>query len=107
MATSVGSSEFSIALQSGTLLAGQYRIIGVLGKPGGFGITYLADDVQLDTTVAVKEYLPRELATRAHDHSTVIVHSGDYSNYFQHGLDQFLREARTLAKINHPNVVRV
>ena len=38
-----GLAEYSLALRAGTMLADQYSIVGVLGRPGGFGITYLAD----------------------------------------------------------------
>jgi serine/threonine protein kinase len=107
MSAPIGLSEFSIALKAGTLLVDQYTIVGVLGRPGGFGITYLAEDIRLDTLVAIKEFLPRELATRAPDRSTIITHSGDHDSSFHRGLEQFLREARTLAKIHHPSVVRV
>ena len=107
MTAPAGLSEFSIALRAGTLLSDQYTIVGVLGRPGGFGITYLAEDIRLDTLVAIKEFLPRELATRAPDRSTIITHSGDHDSSFHRGLEQFVREARTLAKIHHPSVVRV
>jgi serine/threonine protein kinase len=89
------------------MLADQYTIVGVLGRPGGFGITYLAEDIRLESLVAIKEFLPRELATRAPDSTAVVTHSGDGDGGFRHGLEQFLREARTLAKIHHPSVVRV
>ena len=107
MSAPVGLSEYSIALKAGTLLVDQYSIVGVLGRPGGFGITYLAEDLRLDTLVAIKEFFPRELATRAPDQSSIITHSGDHDSSFHRGLEQFLREARTLAKIHHPSVVRV
>ena len=45
---------------------GQFLIGRVLGKPGGFGITYLGWD-HSETRVAIKEYLPRDLAGRAAD----------------------------------------
>jgi len=85
----------------------QYIVGRVLGKPGGFGITYLGWDSQLETLVAIKEYLPRDLAGRQYDHLSVAPHTREDAKHFKHGLDQFIQEARTMAKINHPNVVRV
>ena len=98
---------FLLALPPGTLLQAQYEVQRVLGRPGGFGIVYLARDIHLDTLVAVKEFLPRELAGRDRDHTTVVAHSGGDRELFRYGLAQFVQEARTLGKLSHPNVVRV
>ena len=73
---------------------------------GGFGITYLARDTNLDQPVAIKEYLPVEVATRRPD-ATVRARTDEQGGRFQDGLEKFIREARTLARFDHPNVVRV
>jgi serine/threonine protein kinase len=91
------------ALQSGTVLD-RYRIIRVLGE-GGFGITYLAEDIQLGLKVVIKEYFPNEFAMRSGD-STITAKSkslGDYSK----GMQRFKEEAQTLAKFNHPSIVKI
>lgn len=82
-----------------------YRIKKILGQ-GGFGITYLAHDFNLDEDVAIKEYLPIELAVRENDCSVHPV-SENHDKNFKWGLSRFIEEARTLAKFKHPNIVRV
>ncbi len=94
----------ALALPPGLRLH-EYRIERVLGQ-GGFGITYLATDVNLDAQVAIKEYLPEEIAFRASDRSVRPNASSHRDRYLQ-GLDNFLAEARTLASFRHPNIVRV
>ena len=86
---------------------GQYLVGKVLGKPGGFGITYLALDTRLETRVAIKEYLPRDLAGRDAGQATISAHSSEDGEFFRYGLTQFLQEARTLARFDHANIVRV
>jgi len=92
------------ALPTGTVLADEYRIDGVLGA-GGFGITYRAHDIKLDIDVAIKEYFPRDFASRS---NTVTVRPRSKSEVepFQWGLSQFIEEARRLARLQHPNIVR-
>lgn len=92
------------ALQPGVTMH-EYRIDGVLGE-GGFGITYLATDVHLNTAVAIKEYLPQDIVFRASDGSVLPTASQHVARY-QKGLDAFLVEARTLASFRHRSIVRV
>jgi len=82
-----------------------YVIKEVLGQ-GGFGITYLADDTNLNHSVAIKEFLPVEMALREGDASVHPV-SGEQGDNFQWGLDRFISEAQTLARFRHNNIVRV
>lgn len=90
-----------------TILEGKYLIGRVLGQ-GGFGITYLAWDLNLNVKLAIKEYFPQDLATRASGNSQIYAYTGSMSSQYEYGLDKFLQEARTLAQFEgHPNIVSV
>ena len=98
--------KYPVALRAGTVLNGRYIVGRVLGQ-GGFGITYLAWDTQLEAKVAVKEYMPGELAGRI-DGTSVSVLSDDRSESFTYGAERFKEEAKTLAKfIGNPNIAAV
>ena len=98
--------NFPVALRAGTVLNDRYIVGRVLGQ-GGFGITYLALDTQLNAKVAIKEFLPSEIATRV-DGTTVSVLMETRSEEFTYGAERFQEEARTLAKfIGNPNIAGV
>lgn len=82
-----------------------YEIKDILGQ-GGFGITYLAQDLNLAHEVAIKEYMPVDLAVRS-DHDSVESVSTEYEYRYRWGLQNFIDEARTLGQFKHPNIVRV
>src|SRR6266404_876261 len=96
--------ELPNALPAGHALQ-EYRIERVLGV-GGFGLTYLALDENLHLRVAVKEYLPADIAVRAPDR-TIAPTSSETAEIFDWGKRRFLDESRTLASFRHPNIVRV
>jgi serine/threonine protein kinase len=78
------------------------QLIGI----GGFGIVYRADDTLLHRKVAIKEYMPTSMASRA-DGATVSVRSEAYTVDFETGKRSFINEARMLAKFKHPALIEV
>jgi serine/threonine protein kinase len=83
----------------------EYVIEGLIGE-GGFGIVYLARDTRLDRVVALKEYMPTNLAQRGSDRS-VAVRSERHRETFVLGLRSFVNEAKLLASFDHPSLVKV
>ena len=87
-----------------SLLNEQYKLGHVLGQ-GGFGITYIGFDTRLNRCVAIKEFLPASLASRAKDNSVVPLLG--QAPTFAKALHHFIDEARHVARFDHPNIVRV
>lgn len=85
-------------------VVGGYRIERKVAV-GGFGVVYMALDDQ-NQRVAIKEYLPTSLVTRAPGQATPEVPPEKLSLYRQ-GLKRFFEEGRSLAQISHPSVVCV
>ena len=83
----------------------EYELVRVLGF-GGFGMTYLGFDHHLDKAVAIKEYLPSDIATRTAAGS-VAPQASDFRGDFQWGLKRFVDEGRTLARFDHRHIIKV
>ena len=95
-------------LPPGTILYGKYMIGRALGE-GGFGITYVGWDLNLEMKVAVKEYYPNGFVTRDNGRAnTLTILTGPRGEFFQKGVEKFVEEARRLAKFwRLPGIVAV
>lgn len=91
------------SLPPGSTIGG-YRVVRRISS-GGFGIVYLALDAD-GQQVAIKEYLPASLATRAPSELQPVVAPEKLSLY-RLGLKSFFEEGRSLAQISHASVVSV
>ena len=87
-------------LPAGTVLNGHYIVGKVLGQ-GGFGITYLGWDDQLNIPIAIKEYYPTGLVMRDNVHSLRVTDCTGDSTGFRNNLARFVREAQALARLRH------
>ena len=91
-----------------TLQGGKYRIVRVLGQ-GGFGITYLALQTSLNRYVAIKELFIGGSGQAINDRrgNQVIVTNPVNRTSFNQQKEKFKKEAKRLANLNHPNLVKV
>jgi serine/threonine-protein kinase len=87
----------------GTKLKGRYSVGKVLGQ-GGFGITYMGGDITLSRPIAIKELFPEGCIR---NQTTVQPTRPDIQNEFAHIKQRFIEEARLLARLNHPGIVKV
>jgi serine/threonine protein kinase len=95
-------------LRPRTILNGKYLLGKVLGE-GGFGITYIGWDLNLDIKVAIKEYYPTGFVTRENTTTnTVQPYTGSQGDFFAKGRERFVDEAKRLAKFRSmPGIVTV
>ena len=94
-------------LKSGTLLKrGDYRIINSLGR-GGFGITYLAEQVNLHRKVCIKEFFPKDYYKRDEDSVSISLLSDSFEENMSRFKAKFVKEAQTIATLNHANIIPI
>ena len=92
-------------LECGSILAGTYLVGCALGQ-GGFGITYIGLDLNLNMKVAIKEYYPEGYVTRdGRTHMTVIALPEERKVLFERGKEKFVNEAQILAKFNEDRFI--
>ena len=89
-----------------TLQGGKYRIIKKLGQ-GGFGITYLAENTLLEGKVAIKEFFFKEYCERDDSTSRVTIPTSGNREIVERFKQKFIKEAKTIFRLNHPNIVRI
>ena len=106
-APSLAANRQPLALPISAILIGKYIVGDILGM-GGFGITYLAYDVQQNRRVAIKEYYPASLASRYPGRAEVLVLSGEKGEEFKKGAQKFYEEAELVSNFNgNPNLINV
>lgn len=87
------------AINQSTILNNRYEILSLIGT-GGFSIIYKAYDHELNSTVAIKEYFPNNIAERIPYHKEVLTRNHESEVRFQQGLTSFREEARRIAELN-------
>jgi len=94
-------------LKPGTILqGGKYRIIKVLGQ-GGFGITYEAEQALIDRRVCIKEFFLKSFCDRNESTSQVTFGSSSNAEMMNLYKVKFIKEAKTIAKLNHPGIIKI
>lgn len=92
------------ALGPGAVLGNGYEIQHVASR-GQFAMTYAAYDRAFGMKVAIGEYFPVGLAQRQPDRTVKV--SSRHEHWYQRGLRRFVDETKILARLHHPNIVRI
>ena len=100
----IESDSSALKVSTGiTLCNGKYELMKFLGK-GGFGITYLGRHILLNKYVAIKEYFPKD-NFRRESNGTQVSYSD--KSVARRNIEKFLKEAKTMAELNHEGAVKV
>ncbi len=102
------NNDYQRPLSAGTRLHNQYIIEKKLGQ-GGFGISYLAKDEDLQREVVIKEFFPSNLVIRQTNNNNVVPLSdnAEKRQYFEKSRARFVTEARALAKFDEPGIAKI
>ncbi len=94
-------------LKPGTpLQGGKYEIRSTLGR-GGFGITYLAEHHMLNKLVCIKEFFPQAYYNRDSNSRSISLGSAGSAKMMEAYRNKFIKEARTIGRLQHPNVISI
>ena len=94
-------------LKRDTLLqGGRYRIVDSIGR-GGFGITYLAEQVMAKRKVCIKEFFPKDYYKRESDTGSLTLSSEGFGEAMNKFKTKFIKEAQTIAALDHPNIIHI
>ncbi len=88
------------------LQGGRYRVLRTLGC-GGFGITYLAEQVLAERKVCIKEFFPKEYYNRDEDWRSISLGSQGSAEVMGRYKDKFIKEAKTIARLDHPSIIHI
>lgn len=101
-------TEITHHLRPFTILCGKYLVGDVLGE-GGFGITYIGFDLNLEIKTAIKEFYPNGYCSRESMTTTKVTsYQGSNAEVYDKWRENFVREAKILAKFSHlPGIVDV
>ena len=88
------------------LQGGRYVIHGVLGR-GGFGVTYLAEQVMAKRRVCIKEFFPKDYYTRGDDTRSLMLASQGFATSMNRYKEKFVKEAQTIAALDHHNIIPI
>lgn len=100
-------AKISGCLPCGKILKnGRYRIFNYISH-GGFGNTYLAEDLLLNKYVAIKELFLRDICTRQRQTEEVLVSIDTNKTAFKNLKKKFIKEAKRLQSFNFPNIIKV
>ena len=89
-----------------SLQGGRYRIVRMLGS-GGFGITYLGTQTGLERNIVIKEFFMTDYCQRDEYSNLIIVPTLSNVEFVERFKDKFLKEARHIAQLKHPNIVNI
>ena len=88
------------------LQGGRYRIIESIGR-GGFGVTYLAEQVMAKRKVCIKEFFPKDYYKRDGDTGALTLSSDGFGEMMGKFKTKFVKEAQTIATLNHANIIPI